>query len=1284
MYRFGAAGSRTPLPGIRKMSWSALLLLPFAPFCDAQIPNPLFTSQLTYSPQVLTFGTVLAGSGDSSTATVTLQSGAATNEDDNNYIDLNSTTILGPQAAAFQITNNQCIQSPDGQGGFGGPLNTCTIQVTFTPTTAGPASAVLEVQSDTGTLFNNPPIYVFLQGSGVSANNGAALRLSPRDVTFGAVNVGLIGTMSVSVENTGSVAVSIGATTITGPDQTSFTITANTCKTLRPGARCTVNLKFSPASFGAAAATLRVSGTGGTNATATLEGAGLAGGPIVSITPNALAVTGMTGQKSYDYYALSVANAGYAPLLISNFQLAGPNASDFTVYPLDCSPLAPLGGYCVVTVTFTPQAAGIRTATLSIVDNAPGSPQVVPLSGEAFTSDPNKSLEVVSYGQGSQGYFGDVNFGTLNAGQNSGTGLGVSLSALQGPVTVSKVALTGPNAGDFLVGSPSCLGTLGACQVPLSFQPSGTGLRLATLAVTDNASGSPQKMTLAGYGNPTGSDVVVGMQQPGAPVPSDFGLVKLGTSSAPVGYGVIYYGSGETITSVAITGPNAADFALSLCSTGNCGSPYTVVFTPRATGPRVAALQVTYTGGVGTVAGVPLTGFGEGGPGYLVVTNASEGGQIIALPASNVSSTSNLTANLLNIGTGPVTVTSATVTGANAADFQIAPCSPSELDPGVSCNLGINFTPSASGVRLGLLEITGNASNAPQTVSLIGVGERPGPPAPAIQPSSDTLDFGIQTVNGPVTTEYLTLRAPIPVTGLQIGGPDAHYFSIAYNNCDPGAIYSCFVGVQFSPTKVGPFTATLNVESSSWPGPPVILSGVGQASSSVISVSSSKLNFGSVNLHSLTTQKLAITNIGDTPLTVGRLSFGGTDYQDFSVLASDCTQPLLPGENCELTVAFRPSANGTRTATLQIGDTAPGGPLTVQLTGMSQLIPHYVTASAHSMNFDAPALGQATTQNLNVFNSGADPVVFSSPSITQPGVTKSDFSVTANICHTVAAGGSCLITVSFAPLASGIRLAALTVASDAANGPLVVSLVGQSGTAMPALTANVQTLDFGVVGRGTASPLQTVAVTTAIALPSIVFDPPTIAGPNASDFSIVDACTGSQPGASAFCGVGVIFTPSTTGAETATLTIGSSSSAASLTIALTGTGATPSKMLVANPDPLLFSNSNPDWPGYFPYQPLTLSNTGSLPVEFKSFQVTGPNAGNVSLPWGNVQYSNFGYYYANPNLCGEILYPGSSCTVPVIFGLPAGATSGSANLVITDDAAGSPQTIPLIASYTQY
>jgi len=59
------------------------------------------------------------------------------------------------------------------------------------------------------------------------------------------------------------------------------------------------------------------------------------------------------------------------------------NQRDFAqkIVANSCGATVAAGASCLIKVTFTPTQVGVRNGTLSVFDNAPGSPQTVSLSG---------------------------------------------------------------------------------------------------------------------------------------------------------------------------------------------------------------------------------------------------------------------------------------------------------------------------------------------------------------------------------------------------------------------------------------------------------------------------------------------------------------------------------------------------------------------------------------------------------------------------------------------------------------------------------------------------------------------------------------------------------------------------------------------------------------------------------------------------------------------------------------------------------------------------------------
>jgi Abnormal spindle-like microcephaly-assoc'd, ASPM-SPD-2-Hydin len=223
-------------------------------------------------------------------------------------------------------------------------------------------------------------------------------------------------------------------------------------------------------------------------------------GPTVSLSPTSLAFADQTVGSTSDPQNVTLTNTGSATLNISSITLGGTNPGDFafdatTMCPLTAGQVA-AGTSCIIAVTFTPTAAGARSASVSIADDAPGSPQSVPLNGNGIAAAPAVTLVPASLGFGTQtvGSTSDPQSVTLT---NTGTA----------PLNITSIALGGGIPGDYAFDpSTTCPLTGGqvapgdSCMIALTFTPSDVGTRTAQVSISDNAPGSPQTIPLTGVG----------------------------------------------------------------------------------------------------------------------------------------------------------------------------------------------------------------------------------------------------------------------------------------------------------------------------------------------------------------------------------------------------------------------------------------------------------------------------------------------------------------------------------------------------------------------------------------------------------------------------------------------------------------------------------------------------------------------------------------------------------------------------------------------------------------
>ena len=139
--------------------------------------------------------------------------------------------------------------------------------------------------------------------------------------------------------------------------------------------------------------------------------------------------------------------------------------------------------------------------------------------------------------------------------------------------------------------------------------------------------------------------------------------------------------------------------------------------------------------------------------------------------------------------------------------------------------------------------------------------------------------------------------------------------------------------------------------------------------------------------------------------------------------------------------------------------------------------------------------------------------------------------------------------------ASPSTTANLLVSDSGNNRVRSVANIGSNAVALATLSPNPLTFPSGTVG--TASAPMAVTLTNGGGAVLTVTARPSIAGTNASDFTIAtENC--SSPGtvaAGGTCAINVVFTPTANGARTATLTVTDSAGSGSQTITLNGTAA---------------------------------------------------------------------------------------------------------------------------------
>jgi hypothetical protein len=196
----------------------------------------------------------------------------------------------------------------------------------------------------------------------------------PRSVRFGMQAAGMTSaSRSVALFNRGATAATLNTPSVTGD----FAVGKTTCTTsLEPGARCTVDLTFTPTTLGKRVGTLTL----GTTQVA-LSGAGTSASTPM-LTPSVDQVIFPTGSLPGSAQTFTLTNSGPGELALGRLSLDGPHGADFSVVQTTCGATLAPGASCTITVSFTAMGKGLRSADLVVDSNAAGAPVAVPLAAQ--------------------------------------------------------------------------------------------------------------------------------------------------------------------------------------------------------------------------------------------------------------------------------------------------------------------------------------------------------------------------------------------------------------------------------------------------------------------------------------------------------------------------------------------------------------------------------------------------------------------------------------------------------------------------------------------------------------------------------------------------------------------------------------------------------------------------------------------------------------------------------------------------------------------------------------
>jgi hypothetical protein len=357
-----------------------------------------FVSKLSSNGAALTYSTFLGGSGlDQGNAIAVDPSGNA-------FVTGFTQSSPFPTADALQamlgITGGSSCPSPPCADAFVSQLNPSGSALVYSTYLGGSKAdfgqaIALDASGDpyvagSTSSTNFPAIAGSFQGNltgvagtafvaKVDPSNTPGIALAPAKVNFGNQTLGVRSAVeTATVINAGTAPLSITQITSSSTD---FAEADNCVGTVAGGgATCTISITFTPSTTGSVTDQITITdNAAGSPHIITVTGTGVTSATAVTVSPTSLTFAGQTVGTVSTPQTVTITNTGTSTLDISSIS-AGGDFSQTNTCGAALNQLA-VGQSCTASVSFAPTASGARSGTLSISDNAVGSPQTVALGG---------------------------------------------------------------------------------------------------------------------------------------------------------------------------------------------------------------------------------------------------------------------------------------------------------------------------------------------------------------------------------------------------------------------------------------------------------------------------------------------------------------------------------------------------------------------------------------------------------------------------------------------------------------------------------------------------------------------------------------------------------------------------------------------------------------------------------------------------------------------------------------------------------------------------------------
>jgi hypothetical protein len=1081
-----------------------------------------------------------------------------------------------------------------------------TLTISFSPAAEGTISGSLAISSNATTA----PLSVPLSGVGMQTG----FSLSSSSVNFGNVTVSQTGTQNVTLTNSGNLNLVVNLATVTG---TGFGVSGLSLPaSIAPSQSLMFSIQFAPTVSGPANGTIVFTDNAPNSPhSLSLSGSGVATTATLVANPTSIAF-GSIAVGSNNKQPITLTNTGNASVTISQATAGG---AGFSMSGMATPMTLQAGQNATLMAQFAPATTGNSSGSITVTSGASNPTLTVNLTGTGTQGSLSASPASFNFGNVLIGNNGTQTFTLTNSGTSA--------------VTVSTINATGTGFSVSGVTTPLTLNPGLSTSFSAKFAPASAGNLTGSISITSNAPGSPLTIPLSGVGAQAQPQLTIN------PASVSFGSVAVGSTGLQ---SVTLSNTGNAALTITAATPSGTGFGLNglaaLPLTLNAGqsTSFSATFSPAS----------AVTGATGTIS---LSSNAPGSPATISLTGSSLQGSLSANPASfnfgNVLVGSNGThaITLTNSGTASVTISAAAATGTG---FSLTGLStPMTLTAGQSTTLTATFTPTSASLANGSVSITSNAPGSPLAIPLSGTGIQA-----QIAASPTSVNFAT-VVDGNNATQTITVRnngtASLTISQATVSGTGFSMTGLTVPATIAAGSSTTFTA-KFAPTGSGPLSGSILLTSNA-PGSPLTipLSGVGAQAQPQLTINPASVSFGSVAVGSTGLQSVTLSNTGNAALTITAATPSGTGFGLNGLAALPLT--LNAGQSTSFSATFSPASAVTgATGTISLSSNAPGSPATISLTGSS--LQGSLSANPASFNFGNVLVGSNGTHAITLTNSGTASVTISAAAATGTGFSLTGLSTPM----TLTAGQSTTLTATFTPTSASLANGSVSITSNAPGSPLAIPL---SGTGIQAqIAASPTSVNFATVVDGN-NATQTITVRNN-GTASLTISQATVSGTGFSMTGLTVPATIAAGSSTTFTAK---FAPTGSGPLSGSILLTSNAPGSPLTIPLSGTAATATKLLAANPVSLSFGTVNI---GSNSLLNATLTNTGNSNVTISSVLITGSGFTDTGLT------------------ANTILTPNQSVTLHVTFA-PVGTAGVTGSVSVASDASNSPLTISLSGSGLQ-